>query len=77
MGGLFSAPKPPPPAPEDETLKKQLELQRQERARSKEANDARLRNLRRRGQRRPLLFAGYAGVSGDAGNSLGRSETLG
>ena len=73
MGGIFSAPKPPPPPPEDDVLRKQLDLQKEERERAKEANDARLRNLRRRGQRRPLLFAGFSGVQD--GNS--RSETLG
>ena len=73
MGGLFSAPKPPPPAPEDDALKAQLDLQKRERERAKEANDARLRNLRRRGQRRPLLFSGYAGVEdGDR-----KTDTLG
>lgn len=72
MGGIFSAPKPPPP-PEDDLLRKQLDTQRHERDRAKQANDARLRNLRRRGQRRPLLFAGYTGVQ-DGG---GRAETLG
>ncbi len=73
MGGLFSAPKPPPPAPEDDSLKAQLDLQQQERERTKAANDARLRNLRRRGQRRPLLFSGYAGVE----NGDRKSDTLG
>lgn len=72
MGGIFSAPKPPPP-PEDDLLRKQLDAQQLERDRTKKANDARLRNLRRRGQRRPLLFAGYAGVQ-DGGD---RPETLG
>lgn len=72
MGGLFRAPKPPP-APEDDALKAQLDLQKQERDRAKAANDARLRNLRRRGQRRPLLFSGYAGVE----NGEPRADTLG
>ncbi|WP_425404467.1 hypothetical protein [Hwanghaeella sp.] len=73
MGGLFSAPKPPPPSPEDDVLKQQLDMQKQERERTKQANDARLRNLRRRGQRRPLLFSGFAGVEdGDRG-----ADTLG
>lgn len=73
MGGLFSAPKPPPPAPEDDALKAQLDLQKQDRDRAKAANDARLRNLRRRGRRRPLLFSGYAGVETDDR----KSDTLG
>ena len=72
MGGLFSAPKPPP-APEDDLLRQQLDQQKQERDRAKAANDARLRNLRRRGQRRPLLFSGFAGVE-DGGD---RADTLG
>lgn len=73
MGGLFSAPKPPPPPPEDETLRKQLDLQKRERDRAKAANDARLRNLRRRGLRRPLLFSGFAGVQdgADGADTLG------
>lgn len=73
MGGLFSVPKPPPPAPEDDALNAQLDLQKQERDRAKAANDARLRNLRRRGRRRPLLFSGYAGVESGGG----QSDTLG
>ncbi len=73
MGGVFSAPKPPPQPAEDPSLKEQIDLQKRERDRTKAANDARIRNLRRRGQRRPLLFSGFDGV----GESDGRSETLG
>lgn len=73
MGGIFSAPKPPPPPPEDDLLRKQLEMQKRERDRAKAASDARLRNLRRRGQRRPLLFSSYAGVR----DRVGQSDTLG
>ena len=69
MGGVFGGSKPPPPK-EDDTLKKQLAIQEEDRDKSERRNDARLRNLRRRGNRRPLLFQGFQGVEA-------KSETLG
>lgn len=74
MGGIFSTPAPPPPA-EDRALTEQIDRQREDRAEAERRNAARLRNIRGRAVRRPLLFDSYAGVP-PAGPDR-RSETLG
>ncbi len=77
MGGIFSGPKPPPPPPVNRELEQQLADERAERQRAEDRNDARIRNLRRRGQRRPLLFDSFDGVSDTQPSSSSPSNTLG
>lgn len=68
-----SSPKPPP-KPDNSVAEEQLRIQRESREEGERRNRSRLRNIRSRASRQPLLFDGFAGVGGGAG---GGSSNLG